>query len=138
MAVLRKLFSDAPNPVSYYVTRWASDPFAYGSYSFLPRGAEPRDRTRCASVGPPAADVLRCAGSGAQAAAGPLQCELGGGRAPDVPGRGGGSAAQSSCNRFSKPRGWQWGHHALNGACMRPTNLHRCRDNAMANSLVVP
>ena len=34
MAVLRKIWPSAPNPVKYYVTRWKSDPFARGSYSY--------------------------------------------------------------------------------------------------------
>ena len=40
MDVLRKMLgSSIPNPTSSAVTRWASDPFALGSYSYLPVGA---------------------------------------------------------------------------------------------------
>lgn len=42
METLRRIYgSGAPDPVAYQITRWASDPFAYGSYSFLPVGATP-------------------------------------------------------------------------------------------------
>jgi hypothetical protein len=35
MAVLREMYgSDIPDPSEYYVTRWASDPWACGSYSY--------------------------------------------------------------------------------------------------------
>ena len=37
VAALRKMYGDAvPNPTGFRVTRWASDPFTYGSYSCLP------------------------------------------------------------------------------------------------------
>jgi monoamine oxidase len=39
MAVLRKLYGrHIPNPEASLITRWHSDPFAYGSYSFIPVG----------------------------------------------------------------------------------------------------
>lgn len=34
MAALRKIWPGAPDPTTYYVTRWKSDPFARGSYSY--------------------------------------------------------------------------------------------------------
>lgn len=40
MATLRRMFGQSiPNPSAWLITRWASDPFAGGSYSFLPVGA---------------------------------------------------------------------------------------------------
>ena len=36
--------SSLPQPVGYKVTRWAQDPFAYGSYSFLAKGAKSKQR----------------------------------------------------------------------------------------------
>ena len=40
MAVLRRLFdADVPDPESFQITRWISDPFAYGSYSYPAVGA---------------------------------------------------------------------------------------------------
>jgi monoamine oxidase len=40
MDVLRTIFgNDIPNPTDWQITRWASDPFAYGSYSFNAVGA---------------------------------------------------------------------------------------------------
>jgi monoamine oxidase len=45
MATLRKIYGSAiPEPVGYQISRWASDPFALGAYSFLPVGATPRMR----------------------------------------------------------------------------------------------
>ena len=36
-AVLRRLYGDAyVAPLDYTVTRWASDPFSRGSYSYVP------------------------------------------------------------------------------------------------------
>ena len=44
MDVLRKLYGDdIPEPEDYIITRWASDPFSRGSYSFTPVGAIPAD-----------------------------------------------------------------------------------------------
>jgi len=44
MDVLRKLYGDdIPEPEDYIITRWASDPFSRGSYSFTPVGATPAD-----------------------------------------------------------------------------------------------
>ncbi len=39
---------DLPEPTGWLVTRWARDPFALGSYSFLAVGATPDDRARLA------------------------------------------------------------------------------------------
>lgn len=39
MQHLRKIYgNNIPKPSSYYITRWNSDPFSYGSYSYLPAG----------------------------------------------------------------------------------------------------
>lgn len=44
MAVLRGMYGrDIPNPDAWLITRWAADPFAYGSYSFIPPGASGDD-----------------------------------------------------------------------------------------------
>ncbi len=48
MRVLRTLYGTAPDPVAARITRWKSDPFAYGSYSYLPPGARSGDRRRLA------------------------------------------------------------------------------------------
>jgi len=49
MQTLRTIFgADIPDPVDYQITRWASDPFALGSYSFNPVGTNPRMRTTLA------------------------------------------------------------------------------------------
>ena len=45
MQTLRRMFGNAiPEPTSYQITRWASDPFALGSYSFNALGSTPRMR----------------------------------------------------------------------------------------------
>lgn len=43
MRVLRIIFPDAPDPIDYTLTRWASDPFAGGSYSYARVGSTPED-----------------------------------------------------------------------------------------------
>lgn len=44
MSVVRKIFgTKAPDPKQFKVVRWGQDPFALGSYSFLPAGATPAD-----------------------------------------------------------------------------------------------
>ena len=43
MAMLRKIWPSAPNPTKYYVTRWKSDPFARGSYSYTTKDMEFKD-----------------------------------------------------------------------------------------------
>ena len=49
MANLRATFGkDIPDPEAAVVTRWGADPYALGSYSFLPVGAAGRDRDRLA------------------------------------------------------------------------------------------
>ncbi len=49
MASLRKQFGrDIPEPTGIQVSRWASDPFSYGSYSCLPPGATQKDIRRLA------------------------------------------------------------------------------------------
>lgn len=50
MATLRTMFGNQiPTPQSYQITRWASDPFSYGSYSFLAVGATPAMRQHLAA-----------------------------------------------------------------------------------------
>jgi len=42
MATLRRSYgASVPDPVGYQVTRWGSDPFSQGSYSYIPAGAKP-------------------------------------------------------------------------------------------------
>jgi monoamine oxidase len=49
MATLRHLFgSDIPEPSDYQLTRWASDPFTLGAYSYNPVGADPKLRRHLA------------------------------------------------------------------------------------------
>lgn len=45
MAALRSMFGpDIPDPTRYWITRWNSDLFALGSYSFIPVGSTPTRR----------------------------------------------------------------------------------------------
>ena len=45
MQTLQLIFGKViPDPIDYQITRWASDPFALGSYSFNPVGSHPRLR----------------------------------------------------------------------------------------------
>ena len=37
-----------PKPVDYQITRWASDPFSLGSYSFNALGSKPKQRRELA------------------------------------------------------------------------------------------
>lgn len=49
MVIVRRAFgASAPAPVSTTVTRWASDPFSRGAYSFMAVGAAPDDIERLA------------------------------------------------------------------------------------------
>ena len=49
METLRTLFGpDIPAPIDYQITRWATDPFARGSYSYNALGSTPRMRKRLA------------------------------------------------------------------------------------------
>lgn len=60
MTTLRHLFgADIPEPIDYQLTRWASDPFAVGAYSYNPVGADPKLRRQLAK---PIADKLYFAG----------------------------------------------------------------------------
>jgi monoamine oxidase len=60
MGNLRTTFgADIPVPSVTRVTRWGADPYAYGSYSFLPVGATVRDRDQLAQ---PVAGTLYFAG----------------------------------------------------------------------------
>ncbi|KAL6066055.1 Lysine-specific histone demethylase 1A [Balamuthia mandrillaris] len=43
MQVIRRLYPSAPEPVKTVVTRWGSDPFARGSYSYIAVGSSGRD-----------------------------------------------------------------------------------------------
>ncbi|HVJ21230.1 MAG TPA: FAD-dependent oxidoreductase [Polyangiaceae bacterium] len=50
MAVVRRAFGDAAlEPTSVTVTRWASDPFSRGAYSYMAVGATPEDLERLAA-----------------------------------------------------------------------------------------
>ncbi len=50
MAVLRTIYGDAiPDPVEYQITRWNSDPFARGSYSFNAVNSTPAMRSALAA-----------------------------------------------------------------------------------------
>ena len=50
LATLRMIFAaDVPAPLGYQITRWASDPFARGSYSFNPLGSTPVMRDHLAA-----------------------------------------------------------------------------------------
>ncbi len=62
LAVLRKLFGDVPEPEAFAMTRWASDPFARGAYSFVGVGASSAQR---AALGERVADRLFFAGEAA-------------------------------------------------------------------------
>jgi len=45
MTTLRLIYgSRIPDPVGYQITRWGSDPFTLGSYSYLPVGSTPKMR----------------------------------------------------------------------------------------------
>jgi monoamine oxidase len=35
MGILGKIYGNIPDPVNVHITRWGSDPFARGSYSFM-------------------------------------------------------------------------------------------------------
>ncbi|MEM0996397.1 MAG: FAD-dependent oxidoreductase [Bacteroidota bacterium] len=39
--ILYKIFEDAPMPNAYLVSRWGSDPYARGAFSYLPVGTDP-------------------------------------------------------------------------------------------------
>lgn len=60
MQTLQTMFGqDIPAPIDHIITRWASDPYSYGSYSFNPRGATPQHRMALAQ---PIAQQLYFAG----------------------------------------------------------------------------
>lgn len=60
MRVLRTLYGDdIPDPQAAFSTRWAADPFAFGSYSFVPPGAGAAEYEAMAE---PVADQLFFAG----------------------------------------------------------------------------
>ncbi len=49
MKTLRRVFgASATDPVDWQITRWASDPFSLGSYSFNALGSDPEDRAALA------------------------------------------------------------------------------------------
>jgi monoamine oxidase len=57
---LRSAFgSRVPEPSAFHVTRWASDPYSLGSYSYIRVGSSPDDRDQLAN---PASDRLLFAG----------------------------------------------------------------------------
>ncbi|MFT5710368.1 MAG: monoamine oxidase [Halioglobus sp.] len=60
MAVLKTIYgADIPEPSAYYMTRWGSDPWSRGSYSFLRVGAKSSQRKHLAQA---VADKLMFAG----------------------------------------------------------------------------
>ncbi len=60
MKTLRRIFgAGIPDPVDHQITRWGSDPYALGSYSFNPIGVHPKQRRQLAS---PLGDRLYFAG----------------------------------------------------------------------------
>jgi monoamine oxidase len=44
LRALRGIYGEIPEPLGHQITRWASDPFALGSYSFNALGSEPKMR----------------------------------------------------------------------------------------------
>ena len=49
MDSLKKMYGEnVPKPVSYRITRWHSDPYSYGSYSYLPVDVKVNQRKRLA------------------------------------------------------------------------------------------
>ena len=56
---MRTVFGDIPDPIGAQVTRWASDPHAYGSYSFWAEGAPASCRRDLAAA---VDDVIHFAG----------------------------------------------------------------------------
>jgi monoamine oxidase len=65
MQTLRTLYGTAiPEPVDYQITRWASDPFALGSYSYNPVGSNPNMRKELAK---PLANKVFFAGEASEA-----------------------------------------------------------------------
>ncbi len=51
MQTLKTLFGSAiPQPIDYQITRWASDPFARGSYSYNALGSTPEMRDTLAAA----------------------------------------------------------------------------------------
>jgi monoamine oxidase len=51
MSNLRSIYGKAiPEPIDYIITRWNSDPYSYGSYSFSSMGATPADRDSLAAT----------------------------------------------------------------------------------------
>jgi len=65
-AILEELFGPGlPAPIDSAVTRWASDPFALGAYSFLPLGSSPADQDALAA---PVGGRLLFAGEASSAA----------------------------------------------------------------------
>ncbi|OSM44723.1 flavin monoamine oxidase family protein [Nesterenkonia sp. PF2B19] len=56
---LRRLHPDVPAPTEVHVTQWSEDPFAQGSYAYLPVGSRPEDHDTLAT---PVGGVLHLAG----------------------------------------------------------------------------
>ena len=60
MGILRKMFGKSLSmPIDVKITRWGSDPYSYGSYSYIPTGATGRDHDTLAE---PVGDKLFFAG----------------------------------------------------------------------------
>ena len=50
MAILREMYGNSiPNPQEILVTRWSSDPYTLGSYSYIPPGTTAKERDSLAS-----------------------------------------------------------------------------------------
>jgi monoamine oxidase len=51
MQTLRTIYgANIPDPIDYQITRWATDTFALGAYSYTPLGATPQTRTALAAA----------------------------------------------------------------------------------------
>jgi len=51
MQTLRAIYgANIPDPIDYQITRWATDTFALGAYSYTPLGATPQTRTALAAA----------------------------------------------------------------------------------------
>lgn len=67
MVILRQMFgAEIPEPTAHQVTRWASDPFARGSYSFMRVGSTPAMR---ADLAAPVGSRVHFAGEATHSAA---------------------------------------------------------------------
>jgi monoamine oxidase len=52
LVLLKKIAPSIPNPISFQFSRWSTDPYAYGSYSYQSVGSTPKDyQTLAKTVG---------------------------------------------------------------------------------------